>query len=393
MRIGIFSESFLPQVNGVVTSICNTSRILVSKGHHVRIFTSGGGLRKTTHERMGCFDVYRLGGFTFKPYPAYKIPLPTSSKWVFLLKNARDLDVLHTRGPITLGLLAKRLSQKLNIPIIGTFDTPLSHYVRHYIPLAGSLKPSRYFLSKLANRYSIWFYNRCRVVVAPSRITGDWLRKLGCRREIRVISNGVDTKKYNPRNRSEAIRKRFCPGNGFFILHVGRVTREKRIHVLIKAAESLHKRGVKFKLVIAGDGPARAELQKVVREHGLSGCVLFTGYVPEEDLPLYYASADLFVTASTVETEGIVLLEAMASGIPIIGANAGGIPELINDDENGFLFEPGNHEMLSNLIEVTLNDGYLKRKMGRLNRAATEGYSIERTVDEIEKLYKELDAR
>jgi glycosyltransferase involved in cell wall biosynthesis len=386
----MFSETFLPQVNGVVTSICTMGNALAGRGHEIKVFTSGGGLRRTAHERVGRFDVYRLGGFNFRPYPGYKVPLPTSGKWVFLLKNAGDLDVLHTRGPVAMGLLAKRLSQKLRIPIVGTFDTPLSQYVKHYIPLAGRVKPSRYLLSKLADRYSIWFYNRCSAVVAPSGVTAGWLRRMGCRKEIRVISNGVDIKKYSTRNRSAAVRNRFCPGDEFFILHVGRIAKEKNVDVLLRAACSLKKSGARFRLVVAGEGPAKSGLAGLAKRLGLDDCVVFAGFVGEDELPKYYASADAFVTASTVETEGIVLLEAMASGLPVVGANAGAIPELVKHGENGLLFGPGGHETLSTLLETAMNDAKLRRGMGRSSRELAEGYSIEKSAEKTEKLYKDV---
>lgn len=381
MKIGIFTETFLPQVNGVVTSICNMNRILLRYGHRVSVFTVGKG-----PERVDGYDVYRFKGMTFKPYPGYKFFLPTPRAWRFM--KERGVDIAHVRSSVVMGVVARRLSKKLGVPIIGTFDTPLSEYI-HYIPMLGSFAPTRYLLSRAANRYIVWCYNQCDLVTAPSHTAREYLIKSGCRKRIDVVSNGVDTEKYSPRNRDGRLKIKHYPDNEFLIIHVGRIAKEKNVSVLIEAGRLLCKRGFNFKLVIIGDGPARAELQSMVRKLGLQRHIEFAGHVPEEQLCKYYASADLFVTASTVETQGIVLLEAMASGCPVIGANAGAIPELVRDGDNGFLFEPGNAGMLANLIEGMLKDEDLKGMKRQCLRTIRE-HSIESVAKRFEGFYREL---
>lgn len=378
MRIGIFSETFLPQVNGVVTSICNTARVL-SKRHEIKIFTVGKGPKKFS----GC-EVVRFKGATFRPYPEYKFYVPRVGDLGSLMKE--DLDVVHVRSSVVFWLLARKFAKAKKIPLIGTFDTPVSDYT-HYLPVLGRFGMSRKLLGGGARKYSVWYYNQCDLVTVPSEYTKRQLMSWGCKRKVYVVSNGVDIERFNPEQRCEELRKKLCPRGEALILHVGRVTKEKRVSVLINAAERLS-RDLRFKLFIVGDGPAKKDLEALVKRKGLEDFVVFAGRVSERELPVYYASADLFVTASTVETQGIVLLEAMASGLPVIGAKAGAIPDLVKEGENGFLFWPGNVNILAKKIEVVLDGKGMKKSMGAKSRKMVTEHSIENVAKTMEGIYR-----
>lgn len=386
MRVGIFTDTFLPQRNGVVTSICNIGKALSESGDDMVVFAPGNGLRDSGPGRLESHSIYRLRGMRFAPYPEFKVCVPTISSWLDIERIG--LDVLHTKTPFPIGLVAKRLSKKFHMPIIGTLDTPIQDYV-HYVPVWGGAPVTRDFLYRVARRYARWFYNLCHIVTVPSETTRGELIRAGCRKRVEVLSNGIDTGRYHPGNRRGWVRERFCPKGEALILHVGRITREKGIMELLKAAKILSGRGSRFKLVIVGRGPCLEAARETARREGISN-IIFAGFVDDRDLPKYYASADFFVTASVVETQGIVLLEAMASGKPVIGANAGAIPELVRKGENGFLFAPGDSMGLAERMGELIGDGGLRKRMGEKSLKLAREHSLENIGRKIRRLYREV---
>jgi len=375
-KIGIFTETFLPQINGVAISIYNMNRELVKRGYNVDVFTTG-----EKNEVMDGYHVYRFKSITFKPYPEFKVVVPTPKVWSFL--KSRNLDACHSRSPFVTGVLAKMLTKKRIIPLVSTYDTPVFDYV-HYMPF-GSFGPAKSVFSSLAKRYIINYYNSCDAVVAPSETAKNQLVYIGCKKEINVVSNGIDINKFRPDNFSARLKKSICPNNEFFILHVGRVSKEKRVNVLLDAAEDMIKNGIRFKMIVIGRGPEKHSLEMDVRNRKLSENVCFLGYQPESELLKYYATAGLFVTASPVETEGIVLLEAMASGLPVVGVNRGSIPEIVKDGKNGLIAEFETGAGLAEKIEVCMS---LKiNAMKKRCREMAEQYSIQAVTDKLERVY------
>lgn len=386
MKIGMFTDTFLPQRNGVVTSICNIEKGLRKDGNGMVIFTPGRGFRDSGLGRAGGYNIYRFRGIRFAPYPEFRVCIPTIGSWIDIEKL--HLDMVHTKTPLPIGLVAKRLSKKFRIPIIGTLDTPIQDYV-HYIPVWGRAPGARGFFYRVARRYARWFYNFCHIVTVPSETTRRELIGAGCRKRIEVLSNGIDTKRYNPSESRRWVREKFCPNGEGLILHVGRMTREKGILELVRAAKILSRKGIKFRLVIVGRGPYLKAIKDLVKREGIRN-IVFAGFVEDRDLPKYYASADFFATASTVETQGIVLLEAMASGLPVIGARAGAIPELVKGGGNGFLFQPWDTSEFARRMEELMGDENLRRQMGRKSLELVRRHSLENVGRKIKSLYKEV---
>jgi len=380
MDIAVFTETFLPNVDGVVVSIRNMNRMLMKRENNVSVFTVGEG-----PDSVDGYDVFRSRGVSLLSYKNYKMGLPSRRTLETLAR--KKVDILHSRGPFSMGLAALRASRVMDIPLVGTFDTPVHEYV-HYLPVAGSLGMTRDAIAGLAKKYSMMYYNRCDVITAPSETVKAGLYKMGCRGRIDVLSNGVDFNVYSPGNSSDDLKRRFCKNGGPMILHVGRITTEKGIGVLLKAAKELKSSRVGFKLVIVGKGPALEQYKAASESMGLSDCVVFAGFVPDEELPKYYASSDLFITASAVETQGIVILEALASGIPVIGARAGAIPELVKEGRNGMLFSAGDHCALAEKIKEALEGGSLDSPSGI--RASVSSHNLERVCDRVENIYNKL---
>ncbi len=371
MKIAIFTDTFLPQMNGVVRSILNTTSRLEKSGYSFCVFAPG---RKASKEHGFC----GFRSFPFPTYPEFKIALPSKK---LLLAHSNGISLVHSRGLFSAGYMAKYLSRKKHVPLIGTFDTPIQHYVS-YFPVLGSLPILNMKLA--AEKYTARYFNMCTAVIAPSETAKEILIRLGCRKRIELVTNGVDTKRFSPEASGSSIRSRLCKKDESLLLYVGRIAEEKRIDVLLNAMKELKEE--KVKLAIVGKGPNKPRLESMARN---LGNVIFTGPASEQELPGYYAACDIFVSASPVETEGLTFLEAMSTGKPIIGPEAGAASEIIRAGLNGEGFHPGDAKGLSEAINLVLK-GDIRRMGKRSLKIAREIYSMETAAEKTRKIYDEL---
>lgn len=364
MRIGFFTDTFLPQRNGVVASLLSLGPELVKRGHEVSVFCP-----KTSVKDFKGMTVYSYPGVTFRPYPEFRIALPQRRD------EEPELDIVHTHSPFTMGFFGWRVARLQKVPLVSTFHTLLSEYVG-YISRLGKV-----VLRPVTWRFCRLFYNRHRKLITPSETIKRILEDHGIRRPINVIPNGIDTDFLHPLDKNRARRKLGLSGGNIF-LSLGRLGYEKNVDVVIRAFENVDAR-----LVVAGRGPAEKKLRKLTRELGLQKKVFFKGFVPEILKPAHYSAADAFVTASTSETQAIVVMEAMACGTPVVGADSLAIPEFVKDGRNGYLFEPGDVGGLSQILQ---NFKPSKRMRDTAVKSA-KNFSIQKCVDKLEKFYDSLD--
>lgn len=359
MKIGWFTDTFLPQTNGVVTSLESFGKEL-SKKHEIHIFCPKSDRKK--HLGM---TIHSMPSITFPPYPEFKIGITRG-------KRAPELDVVHTHGPFFLGKFGLRVAKKQDIPKVSTFHTLISEYTTYLSKRAQ--KP----LGKLAWGYCRMHYKNYDKLITPSNAIKKILKEHEISVPIIVIPTGIDLKFLHPI--PNARKKLKVKGKTF--LYLGRVGYEKKIEVIIKAMA----KSKDSKLLIAGKGPATADLKKLTRKLGLNKRIKFLGYVPEKDKPLYMSAVDAFVTASTSETQGMVIYEAMACRTPVIGANSYAIPETIKHGKNGFLFKPGDSEELAGI----LNDFSASKRMKDSAIKTSKEYSQEKCASKLENFYKRL---
>ncbi len=378
LKIAFYTDTYLPAVDGVVTSILNAKEELERRGHKVYVFTSGHSIAKPITE-IGK-NTYAVHGVRFKTYPQYRLalfPFLTSQKL-----NSIKPDIIHAHTPFMMGLSALAMAKINKIPIVGTFHTFFTHksVVEQY---AGSQIAQRVMM-RTAWPYARFFFRRCNVVIAPSRSTEKILNRYGITNTV-TVPNGVDTMRFNPRNSGVAVRKRITDGRRQkVVLYVGRMSREKRVDVILKAARMLDRHDIRF--VFVGTGPAAHHYQHMAINYKLQGNVRFTGFVSHEELPKYYAAADLLCTASTFETQGIVLLEALASGKPIIGPSHLAIKEIVRKGRNGETFAPGDARSLARAIEKVLGDTNAYKETVK----TAELYSIRNVTDTLLNVYKDV---
>jgi 1,2-diacylglycerol 3-alpha-glucosyltransferase len=285
MKIAFFTDTYEPQINGVVTSINRFVRELRRRGHKVYIFSpSSPGTR---HDRF----VKTFRSIPFNRYPGYRIGFPLTG-----LKE--KFDIIHVHTPATIGLCGALLARHYKLPLVGTYHTLLPEYT-HYL-VKGSMEK---ITKKALWKYTSLFYNKCDCVIAPSDETRKELKKHGIK-NVKVIPTGISLKGKPVKHRGKTI------------LHVGRLCKEKNIQFIMEALKNLLVGDTR--LVITSDGPYKDDLMKLAKKLKIENNVVFTGYLSEKELGRLYARSDLFVMASKSETQGIVLTEAMAFSLPVV---------------------------------------------------------------------------
>lgn len=376
LKIAFYSDTFLPAHDGVVTSILNFKHGLQDRGHEVYLFAAGN--LRTRHLVGGEENVFIVNGISYKKYPQYNFalfPYLTSRKI-----NEVNMDIIHAHTPFFMGFSSLVIAKLNKIPIVGTFHTMFTEktVIDQY---ASSNKLVGGIVLKYAWPYARFFYNRCNLVTAPT----DTIRKILAEHGIGnalVVPNSVDLEKFNPKVDGSDIRYKLLRKKGnSLVLYVGRLSREKKLETLLKAMRHLRDKNVEA--VIVGTGPAERYYHLMAKKLKLNN-VKFTGFVSDEELPRYYAAADAFCIPSIFETQGVVSLEAMAIGKPVIGADFLALSELIKEGKNGEKFVPGDSVNCAKKIEKVINN------MGTYNtmlKTAAE-FSTERATDKLLDTYK-----
>ena len=377
MKLAFFTETYLPNKDGVVTSILSSKKELERKGHEVFIFCAGS--RKAKRENKDPRAFYYFSA-PFAPYPDYRIALfPFFSE-----KKVKRLGVklVHSHGMATMGLEALRVSRSLKLPCVGSFHTLIPE-ATHYVASASAVKK---ITKRIAWKYLKWYYNKCDLVITPSRIVKEMLEEHKVK-NVQVVPNGVDVKRFHPRLNGSAIRKKYSLGKSPVVLHVGRLVLEKNLDVLIDAALLILEEQPDCRFLIVGSGPAEKHYKEAVKRNGVSHAFTFTGFVPDEVLPSVYAAADVFAFPSKFETQGLVGLEAMACGKPVAGARYLAVKEIVDDGKNGFLFNPDDSE---DCAEAILNTLEQRRNLSANARKTAEKYSIPKCTAKLLKAYEQV---
>jgi len=376
MRIAVFTDTFYPQVNGVVNAVRNYDRMLTGLGHKVTVFTAG---KKPEVASLDGAEVRRYRAFTFLPYPEFEYSVDVIHPVTQAVRFKPN--VVHAHTPFLMGYCAWMTARRLRLPLVGTFHTPIDEYVMY---IARRSRVSQRMLRSVAKYYQDWFYKRCDVIIVPAPSAAKYLKVKD--KPIVPVSNGLDLSRYGPAGREE-IRERFGLGDAPVIMHGGRLSFEKRIRGVIDAMPSVLAKVPEAKLMIVGKGPAMKSLEGRVAELGLGHCVVFTGYVSDADFPKAFAAADVLAINSPVETQSLIVLEAMA-GLPVVGADAGAIPDAVVDGENGLLFRPDDSATLAAGLVKVLTDDALRAKLkdGALKTAGE--HSLERTTQKLLQVYE-----
>ncbi len=379
MRIAVFTDTYLPTVDGVVNSIQNTRRTLLKMGHEVLIVAPGEKTQDDPHME----NVLRCRARGLRRYPGYRLAiLPTKSEMGFIKRKKADLVHSHGIGPMW--IKGMWVARELRLPMVQTFHTMIQDAIPHYT----STGIDSSFLVRLLFIYLRTFLHRCQAVVTPSRVILQELSEIAPRmRRTAVVPSGVDVETFRPNLDGDRIRERYAIEDAQIILTVGRISPEKDIGFLIENLPSMKDGLPRAKFMVVGTGPALPHYWKEVERMGLQEDVIFTGFVPDEELPLHYAAADVLVSASRFETQGLSVLEGMACGKPVVAVDYRAFPEYIEDGVNGFLFEPGDVEGYREAVVGAVQAGAALRQRARMT---AESFSLERCTENLVSVYEEL---
>ena len=369
MRIAIFTETFLPATDGVVTRLRHTLEELARIGDEVLViaprYPDGG-----PGSYAGA-QIYRVPGVSFPPYP--RIKLSPAHPGVGRALRRFGPDLIHVVNPFILGPGGIYYARRLRVPLVASYHTNVATYARYY-RLGLLVNATRWWTRQL--------HNRAEINLCTSEATMDYLLGEGIKR-VRLWPQGVDARRFDPAKASEEWRQRLSAGHpsARLLLYVGRLAPEKgieRLEVVLREVSGA-------RLAIVGDGPARRDLE---REFAGTPTV-FTGLLWGEDLASAYASADAFLFPSTTETLGIAMIEALASGLPVVAARGGASHEVVSEGKNGLLYEADSAASLVAAVRKLFSDDTLRKTLARGARATAEERDWGRSTRALRGYYEE----
>jgi 1,2-diacylglycerol 3-alpha-glucosyltransferase len=378
LHIGIFTDSYKPYTSGVVTSISNLKEEMNRLGHEVHIFAPSYPHYNEVEE-----NVYRFFSVPSPTNPDYTLAIPVSPGMNLLVKNLQ-LDIIHVHSPFTMGIVGLRYARKFNLPLLFTYHTRYDQYV-HYFPVPQDLA------KEVTIKYSSHFCNNCNHLIAPTAEIAAIIRSFEVKTPISVIPSGVAIDKFTGGDPGWLHRTYSIPDKNRILLFVGRLTQEKNLPFLIRTFQEVKAQQSQTTLVIVAQGPLEEELKTLVRSMNLSleEDVIFTGVLPFDSLVQAYYSADLFVFSSLTETQGLVLIEAMAAGLPVAAVRASGVQEMVDDGVDGLLTAADSSELAA-AIQRILQDEKLYRHLQANARLKAERLSAFNMALKMEQVYKDL---
>lgn len=382
MNIGIFSDTYFPQLNGVATSIRTLSNALRERGHNVYIFTPSDPRCEGQPEEKDIFRLPSVPVYFVRDYRAGYIFPPHILKKISKLK----LDIVHTQTEFPLGFLGKLVSTTEGIPMVHTYHTMYEDYV-HYIGGGHIISQG------MARDFSSAFCNAAMGVIAPTRKTEQLLTSYGVTKPISIIPTGINTshfrkETFDPAEILELRKSLGLEANTPVIISIGRIAKEKSIDVVISALPKLIEKLPDLKMVIVGEGNEIENLGKFAESIGVGDHIMFTGGKPWNEIGKYYQLGNVFCSASVSETQGLTFAEAMAGGIPVVAKKDECIENIITDNETGMLFE--SDEELPDLLYRVLTDKALSSRLSKASIQAMDRLSVDAFANSVEQLYENI---
>ena len=379
MRVGIFTDSYLPYINGVSTSVLMLKESLEKLGHEVFIVTVNPDKIKYEFEEDG--KVIRLPGIPIGIYD-YRLTGIYPLRVINKIRKWK-LDVIHSQTEFGVGTFARVISSQFRIPIVHTYHTYYEDYT-YYITKGHFDKTSKKVVRELANFYCDKSIDE--LIVPTKKIYDVFKEKYKFKRNVNIIPTGLEIERFYKTNFKdneikELKSKYNINENDFVLLFVGRIAKEKNIDLLINNMID----NKKLKLVIIGDGPDINFYKDLVKKNKLENRIIFVGKIPYKDIPIYYQLGKVFVTASTSETQGLTVIEALASSLPVLAINDESFRNVIINSENGFIFN--NEEEYKNIVNKIINDDKLLNEMSNKALASSLKYSSDNFAKSVLEVY------
>ena len=377
MKIAMMTNSYKPFVAGVPVSVERLTEGLRRIGHEVVVFAPS---YDTQEEEQ---DVVRYGSLLRNVAGGFSVP---NSLDPIIEERFReeDFDVIHVHHPMMMGETARYLSKRYEVPLVFTYHTRYEQYL-HYVGLSG--------FGRLMPSYIRHCTTPCDLVIAPTPLMKEYLEEISVKPPVSVLPTGLPMDSFLPDEEKAAqIRRMYLRGRKHLFVSVSRLAKEKNVEFLIRSVKLIkERRGSDFKLLLVGDGPERKHLQRLAEELGVQEEIVFVGAVPNEEIRNYCHAADLFLFASRSETQGIVLIESMAAGTPVLAVRATGTEDVVICGENGYMTNVSEIEFSEKLMDILE-----KKELQILTEGAkktAENYHSDLIAAKAEKIYMEAIRR
>lgn len=384
MRIGLFTDSYPPYINGVSTSVAMLKKALEKKGHKVYVVTvSNNALKHEYDEKEGILRIpgIPIGIYDYRLSRIYPISLiKIMKKW--------NLDVIHSHTEFGIGILARIFAKQYHIPLVHTYHTLYEDYT-HYITHGYFEKSSKKIVEYLTKFYCDKTANE--LIVPTTKIYKLFKEKYHFTKNIHIIPTGIEVDRFFIENvdkkEVERLKKKLgFKRNDFIILFVGRLAEEKNVQFLINAHKKIVEHNDKIKLLIVGDGPDKEKYERLAQEKGLEKNIIFNGKAAWEEMPIYYHAADIFATASTTETQGLTVIEAMAAGVPPLCIDDESFKGTVTDELNGRIFKT-EEQYIGQVISFYKNKDERKFYSNQA-RVQAEHCSSKSYAERVEEVYQ-----
>jgi len=390
MKIAFINQSYPPMISGASIVVERLANAMSNRGHASLVIAASDIGKAYTTEKDNQ-KVVRLASF---PNPKRANQRFVPSSYMKIVREVKDFqpDIIHIHDLLAMGVAGIHAGKFLKIPVVGTI-----HALPWIISMHLSSNP------KLKNNvenslwlYSRWLNSQCEQMIVPTQTIAKTVDSMGGFQPI-AISNGVDLNRFTPTGEHAKKSKQLYKRLGLdprkpVILHVGRLDLDKRVDVIIRSASKVMKK-TDAQLLVVGNGECWETLIELASQLGIGERSSFPGFMDQlEEIPEVYQIASVFTTASEIETQGLVLLEALASGLPVVAVNATCIPEIIKHNINGFLTQPGDEVAIADRLFEILSDPSRASQMGRFGRLIAQGHAIKKTIDRHENLYRSITA-
>lgn len=375
MKIGFFTDGYLPQPNGVATSVSAWAKELEKLGHEVYIIAP-----KYKNYQDNSDRIIRLPSLKILNKPDIRLGFPLSAKSISKIYKLK-LDVIHGLSGGTISTLGLMVARAKKVPFVFTYYTRWNHFAHYFFN-------GKIINSKMIEKVSRVFCNRCDGIIVPMTKIKDELISFGVKKPITVIPSGVDIDIFNKKQKS-FLRKKTGIKQGKILLYVGRLGKEKSVDFLLRAFKLIYEENSGTHFVLVGDGPEKDSLKQLAKELNIEKNVYFVGLIDTEIMNKVYSDAEIFVFASTTETQGMVVLEALSSGLPVVAVDDEVYNGIIKDKINGVLVESDTKQFAKACLEI-LNDSSYREKLSDNASKSMQDFSISGSAKSFVELYNRL---
>lgn len=384
MKVLIVTDVYFPMVGGVPVSIRQLSQELSYHGNEVHILAPSSTVRNVT-TKEGAVVVHKIASVTLHKKRGIRLSIDVV-RIGQLIKKLQP-DIIHIMTPGTTTQTAIIVAKSMGVPVVGTAHVIANNLLTPWHLSKTVEKPMEYFL----NKQIIGLFKQLDFVITPSHIAAQFFQKIGFKKPIQAISNGIYLQKFQQQSEKakEVLRKKLSLPNKQTLLYVGRLDKEKRVDILLKAVAKVQDI-CDIHTVIVGKGMEASTLSALAKRLKITDKITFVGYLSDDELPTIYQLANIFIMPGDAELQSIATLEAMASGLPIIAADAIALPQLVHNGKNGYLFRPNNPLDLANAIQKLANDKVMQVSMGKKSKDMVAEHDMRFVVKQMQSVYKQL---